>query len=250
MIALVNYDDKKYYSYLFALMKNGDESLAVVFNTSENKFELINVYQSKYMSNQNITLLDDKTNGLIEKEEIQLTSFKATECLGYEWLLNDPELLKAIEQGKQIDKKYLDLAKKLNGAIDFDKWHEVKNKRQANKLLDLAGGFHDSYIIGINYNGNNDDIQSAKKLQLTFLLYGGKRLLVLEFGGEVTMHYTFYTLDYTYNWIFGSDIIIDKDGVYWAEFGDDYDHDVSDITEQTEYIKANELRWKIIPKLD
>lgn len=245
MIALVNYDDKVYYSYLFALMKNGDESLAVVFNTSENKFEMINVYQSKYMSNQNVTLLDNNTDGLIEKEEIQLTSFKATECLGYEWLLNDPELLKAIEQGKQIDKKHIDLAKKLNAAIAFDKWHEVTNEEEAEELLNIAGGFHDSYIIGMNYKGSSDNIELTTKIQLTFKLYGGNRLIVLEFAGCVDIHYCFEPI---FNGVSLSSIVFGENCIYWVEGDDEYR--LCDIDENSQYFKAEQLRWKMIPKLD
>lgn len=245
MIALIESDNKTYFSHVFALMKDGDDSLAVVFDTSENEFELISVYKSKYMSNQTLTLLDNKTDGLIEKEEIQLTSFKATECLGYEWLLNNPELLKAIEQGQEVDSKYVALAKELNSAIDLGKWHEVTNEEEAQELLDIAGGFHDSYIIGMNYKGSSNNIEMTTKIQLTFELYGGNRLIVLEFAGNVEIHYDFEPI---FNGVYLSSIIFGEDCIYWVEGDDEYR--LCDIDERSQYFKADQLRWKMIPKLD
>lgn len=242
MIALINDDDREYYSHIFALMKDGARVLAVIFNDEENRFELSNVYESKYSQNRKVTIIDFDAEGMIEKDEINFTSFKATECLGYDWLLNNPKLLSDIERNRQVDGKYAQAAKGLNLSIDSYKWREVTNKAEADELLDIAGGFHDSYLIGMNYTGGSVSPEFVTKVQLAFELYSKCRL-VLEFEGEVKVHYQFSS---NLNYIYASSIVFYENNIYWVE--DEDDCRPCDIDENSCYVCAKKLRWKIFKK--
>ena len=68
------------------------------------------------------------------------------ECRGYDWMINDIELIKAIIDGNQVEALYKIKAKELNNNIDKSEWRYVKNQKDAEDLLTAAWGFHDAYI--------------------------------------------------------------------------------------------------------
>lgn len=242
MIALINGTDRYFYSYVFALMKNESRVLAVIFDAVNDIFQLSDVYESKYSLNRKVSIIDYDTDGFIERSEIALASFTATECCGYDWLLNNTDLLNAIEQNAPVDKKYTGMARELNSSIDLDKWHEIESDKEINELQSMAGGFHDSYLADIDYVRADADSQHKTKIRVTFELYNNYDLM-LEFEGNIAIRYEFCT---GANYIYLASVILGKDYIYWVEGSDDYE--LRDINENSDYFAAKKLRWKIIPK--
>lgn len=242
MIAIINGTDYYFYSYVFALLKNEARVLAVIFDATSDKFELTDVYESKYSLNRKVSIVDYDTDGLIEKSEITLASFTATECCGYDWLLNNTDLLIAIEQNAPVDKKYIRMARTLNSTIDLDKWHEIKNTDDIDELQNMAGGFHDSYLADVDYIRADYESQSNAKIRVTFELYNNYDL-ILEFEGDISIHYEFCN---GANYIYLASVILGKNRCYWVEGNDDYR--ICDINEKSDYFAAKTLKWKIVPK--
>lgn len=241
MIATIYNKNREYNSLIFAVFKRNGETAAIVFDDGAERFELVCAHD-KYGLKQKIFVTDYNVEGYITKDSVEFDSFTATECLGYEWLLEDSRLLKDIEQGKEADKKYVDLAKKLNGLIDFNVFHEVKTQEDADELLQAAGGFHDSYLTGIEYIASDCDANIVAKICLKFRLYGGHDM-VMEFDTDIKIRFDFEThLEYIYT----SCIVIDKKLIYWI--CDEDDCTAEDIDDETMYFAAERLRWRIAPK--
>lgn len=245
MIAQIKYDDKEFYSYIFFLCIYEYRTKAIVFNDLENKFELLNAYKNKYTSEAIINLFDYKEDGMIKKDEMQLTSCTVNDCMGYEWLINNEQLIKDIEQGNKIPEEYLKKGKELNSTIDLFKWHDITNEEEAEELMDISGGFHDSYIREIKgIFGRPYEPEFETKYQVSFELYGNHFDIMMEFYDGVTIN---YTLNSHLNDIYLSCILFHEGSIYWLDGSDELlPIDIKDYP----YISARKLRWKIIPKAE
>ena len=148
MIAkILTKDNREYYSYVFAKFNPGFHETVIVFDEEKDKFELLNVYEVNPYIIRKVFIIDADTNDWVSKDSIKVSLLsKYKECRGYDWMINDIELIKAIIDGKQVEDSYKTKAKKLNKNIDKSEWHYIKNQKDAEDLLTAAWGFHDAYI--------------------------------------------------------------------------------------------------------
>lgn len=238
MIAKIKRKGREFYSYVFALMKDGGKSAAVVFDGEKDAFELVDVYESRYSIDRNIFVVDENTDDFVLADDLELDGFSVEYCDGCEWLVRNPQLLLKIVRGGDVDGKTKALARELNASIDLGGWRDVTDARSVAELIDVAGGFHDSFITGMEFEGSDRDPRSAAKLRVIFTLYGGEKL-VLEFRGEIKIHYEFGT---HINGIFAASVMFGEERVIFAEDVDEPD----DIDEDTSFISADKLKWKIL----
>lgn len=245
MIAKIKLDDREYFSYIYFLCKYDYKTKAIVFNDKENKFELIDAFKNKYTSERIIYLFDYNENGLIEKKEIVLSAFKVTDCMGYDWLINNEDLIRNIELSKEIPIEYINIAKGMNSKIDVYAWHDITTKEEADELMDIAGAFHDSYIRDFKgIFGRPYEPEFETKLQVSFEMYGNHFDIMLEFAGGIGMNCGFAT---NLNSIYLSSIVFHNGYIYWLDGGDELRPiDIKDHP----YIMAQKLRWRIIDKLE
>lgn len=242
MIAKVYYKGREYYSTVFAIFKRKGETAVIVFDDNAESFEMVNAYASKYGLKQQIYVTDYNSEGYVEKDSVEFATFTAYDCLGLDWVLNDAQLLNDIEKGKEADKKYINLAKRINNALDADEWREVKTQQDADELLSVAGGFHDSYLVGMDYVASDTDPRFLAKLRLNFSLYNNFNL-ALELDTDIKIRYDF---DTNLNYVYTSCIVFDKNYIYWICDEDECTAD--DIDDKTLYFGAKRLRWKIVSK--
>ena len=244
MIAKIDYQNKSFYSRVFALMTTADDvSCAVVFDSEQNAFRIVNVNSSKYLSKLNVNVVDNDTEGFIDKYKIVLSAFTAEYCSGYDWVLNDLNLLQAIADGRAVDAKYIALAQSFNASIDIGGWRYVTERKDADELLTVAGGFHDSYLTDVNITlGKNAD--NTTTILLNFQTpYGFD--LVLAFEGETAAHYSFSPHS---GYVYSASVLFGDKFVYFAEDNGEDEINLSDLDENDGYFYGERLKWKIVDK--
>ncbi len=91
---------------------------------------------------------------------------KYVDCFGYEWILDDNELINSIKKGNKVDDKFIQIAKEINKLIEIGEWKYVKNEKSAKDLLATSWGFHDAELININYK-----LKESMMIQVLFRFY-------------------------------------------------------------------------------
>lgn len=240
MYVRVKYQDKKYYSYVFAYFEYDYMPHCVVFNNEENKFEIVSNISKKSNGVRQIGYLNESEEGFIKKDEMTINLGEIRKCHGYPWLINNEALLKDIEEGKNIDEEYVKLARKMNESIDKDAWNNVESEEDVEFFMEHVGAFHDSYLVGIEGFFNDLDLETPGSLKLKFTT-GGEFDILVEFIGDVKVKYLFNIC----NRIYLSSIIFFNNSIYWVDGNDELTS--SDI-EDYDYISSEKLRWKFIEK--
>lgn len=242
MIVKIVKENNEYYSCVFACLNSGFYLSVVVFNEEDERFELLNVYDIKPSLKRKVFIIDNDVEGMIEKKEIKLSFNKSYKnCLGYDWIINDLELIKSIKEGKKVDDKFIKLAKEFNSKINTDEWRFVKNEKDAKDLLTAAWGFHDSVLSNIIYK-YNENFEEPSVVQVLFTGCWECDIL-LEFKRDVLIH--FNVDDNNIGEIMDSNILFDNGFIYWV---DEYIKDVKEIKEEYIYFRARSLKWKMINK--
>lgn len=242
MIARVSYNGKVYHSYVFGYFQLDYMPHYVVYNSMEEKFEIVAYFSKKCDGHRQIGLLNENEKEFVKINDFNLQKGIANKCKGYPWFFENLDIIKSIELGNKIDDKYISIAKELNSTIDPDKWNEVTNQEEADDFMYHVGGFHDMYLIGMSATADYLDCTNASKLQLLFHSQGAFNVLV-EFEDHVFLKYGFCTC----NRIYLSSLIVEGEHKYWVDGEEDLSY--SDIR-QYDYIQGKYLRWKFILKED
>lgn len=242
MIAKVVSKEREYYSYVFAKFNPGFYEAVIVFDDENEKFELINVYDTKPSLKRKIFIIDTDMEGMIEKSEIKLSLINTLKnCFGYDWIIENIELIKDIKSKNSIDKKYIELAKEINKKIEVSEWKYVKNEKDAKDLLHAAWGFHDAELDNISYK-LKETYNDPSVVQILFTGCWECDIL-LEFQRDVLIHFNID--DNCSHEIMDSNILFNDGYVYWV---DDYIEDIKELNDSYIYFRGRSLKWKMINK--
>ncbi|MBQ8293632.1 MAG: hypothetical protein IJX78_07535 [Bacilli bacterium] len=241
---IISKDDREYYSCIFAKFNSGWDEVVIVFDDYNNKFELLNVYTTFPSIIRKVFIIDTDTSDWIHKDVIKLSLVnKYKECDGYDWLINNEELINAIKNDKEVAEEIKLKAKKLNDAIEINEWHYIKTPKDISDLLTAAWGFHDSYIIDIKYEKEVEFPLAPTIIQILFAGCWNCSIL-LEFERDVLVH--FVSDDKTIDCFLGANIVFENGYVYWIGDTGDCIQNISDIKEYHTYFRARSLKWKMI----
>ena len=242
MVAKIVSNKREYYSCVFAIFNSGWLQCVIVFDEENEKFELCEVYDRIPFLKRKVFITDTDQSEMIEKEEIKLswkTAYK--NCLGYDWILNNPDLIRQIKEGTNVDPRFKQIAKDANKNIDTNEWHLVKKQTDAENLLSAAWGFHDAIVEHITYQTKQ---QYADPSSVRVLFTGCWNCdVLLEFKGDVLIH--FNVDDNNMLEVMDSSIIFSDGFIYWV---DDCIDSVSDIKDENIYFRARSLAWKMMTK--
>ncbi len=219
MIARILDDKKEYRSYVFAHFIDGFDSSVIVFDSSENRYKHVNMYNTKPHIVRKVFIIDTARDGWTSPT-------KDTE--GYDWLVNDPTLIKSIKRGNTVSEEYLSRAIELNKTIVVNEWTEVKTEDDVENLMTAALDFHDSYIKRIEYNTDKMTVIFENCWNST---------VTLEFEGDIALRY----IDNEYNPVYESSVIFNENYVYWV---DEFIKSVADIKDEHIVLRGRALRWK------
>jgi len=139
-----NKDGSTYVSPIFALKYAGWKSEAIVFDETFEKIKKIEMWNSGFSGIHRIIFVlenDFDTSG--------------GEFAGYDWVINDKALLKALRSKKGASIKEFPLFNDYCKNICLPDLFEIKNQKNIAELEDVAFRFHDSFIRKYTENGNN-----------------------------------------------------------------------------------------------
>lgn len=240
MYVRIEYQNKEYYSYVFAQFDCDYMPQYVVYDPIDEKFDIVALFSKKSYGNRQVGFMNESEKDFVRVNDIELDRGLVRKCAGYPWLIQNIELLKDIENGKPLDEKYVKIAKELNATIDPDAWNEVTNEEEAEDMMNHVGGFHDWYLIGMEAKSDPYDCNTDSIVTLRFNSQCAFDVL-LQFYGAVYIKYNFYSA----NRIYLSSVILDNDKAYWVD-GDE-DLSINDIGNY-DYILGNKMRWKFVMK--
>ncbi len=240
MYVRINYQNKIYYSYVFAHFECDYMPQYVVYDSVDEKFDIIAHLSEKCGGHRQVGFMNENEKDFIYRKELNLNMGLVKKCAGYSWLIENADLINDIKEGKPINKDYVRIAKEMNSTIDPDAWNEVVTEEDAEDMMNHVGGFHDWYLVGIEGKSDPYDCFVDSKLQLRFTSQAAFDVL-LEFEGGIYIKYGFYSA----NRIYLSSIIINDEQKYWVDGEEDLKFE---SIEQYQYIQANKLRWKFILK--
>ena len=244
MIAKVVKNGREYYSHIFASFNPGWYECVIVFDNENNKFELLDIYDRRPSLKRRVFVIDTDKTDMVKKKELNIsigTTYK--DCLGYSWILENRDLIKAIKNGKDVDEYYIKLAEEINRNIDTSEWKYVNNQKDAENLMSAAWGFHDAVIKSIHYKINEQyDAPSCVEVLFTGCWECD---IILKFKYDILVH--FKVDDNIILDILDSSILFHNGFIYWV---DDYIQNVERITEQCTYFRARSLAWRMITNND
>ena len=247
MVAKIVSKKREYYSRVFAIFNPGWHQCVIVFDDENQTFELCEVYDRIPFLERKVFITDTDQSHMIEKEEIKLswnTVYK--KCLGYDWILNNPDFIRQIKEGEDVDPQYLQMAREANRTIDKNEWHTVKKQKDADDLISAAWGFHDAILEHISYRATDPSKEAYDAPSRTQVLFTAcwNCDILLEFCGDVLIH--FGVDDHTMPQIMDCNILFCDGFVYWVD--DSCVKNVTDITNEHTYFRARSLKWKMITK--
>lgn len=242
MIAKVVTNGREYYSYVFAMFNPGFYETVIVFDDENEEFELLNVYDTKPSLKRKVFIIDTDMDDMIEKSEIKFSLIDTLkDCFGYDWIIENVELIKDIKSKNKIDKKYIELAKEINKKIEVSEWKYVKNRKDATDLLHAAWGFHDAELQSISYK--LQELYNDPSIVQVLFTGCWECDILLEFQRDVLIH--FNVDDNCSLEIFDSNILFNDGYVYWV---DDCIEDIKELNDSLTYFRGRSLKWKMITK--
>lgn len=242
MIAKIVEENREYYSFVFAKFNPGFYETIIVFDDEYDKFKLLNVYDTKPSLKRKLFIIDTDTEGMITKDKIKISLLNSyTDCFGYDWIINNNELINTIKKGGKVEDKYIQLAKETNKLIEISEWKFVKNEKDAKDLLVAAWDFHDAELRSINYK-LNEVYDDPSVIQVLFTGCWECDIL-LEFKRDVLIHFNIDDKN-SYE-IMDANILFDDGYVYWV---DEFIENVNEISDDFIYFRGRSLKWKMINK--
>ena len=139
-----NKDGSTYVSPIFALKYVGWKSEAIVFDETFSKIKRIKLH-------------DTRLGGIGRTVFVIENDFDTSkgDWAGFDWVINDKALFKALRSKKGADIELFPLFKNHCKGIQLPDFFEIKDDKDIAALEDVSFGFHDSLISEYVENGNS-----------------------------------------------------------------------------------------------
>ena len=139
-----NKDGSTYVSPIFALKYVGWKSEAIIFDETFSKIKRIKLH-------------DTRLGGIGRTVFVIENDFDTSkgDWAGFDWVINDKALFKALRSKKGADIELFPLFKNHCKEIQLPDFFEIKDDKDIAALEDVSFGFHDSLISEYVENGNS-----------------------------------------------------------------------------------------------
>ncbi len=144
MIAIILENNEEYVSPVFALRWAGWQSEVLAFNKERSHLRRIKMWHPR----RQVFIVDWEEFGC-----------KKSVWEGYDWVLQNKELWKAVRFGKKAAIDDFPRFKEYAEEIILPEWFEVKGERDIQSLMNVSMFFHDSIPIRIDKSENNIEIE-------------------------------------------------------------------------------------------
>lgn len=144
MIAIISENNEEYVSPVFAIRQVGWQSEVLAFNKARTHLRRIKMWHPR------------RQVFIVEWEKFDC---KKSAWEGYDWVLNDRKLWKAVRFGKKASTNDFPQFKEYTKEMVLPEWFEVKGERDIQSLMNVSMFFHDSIPIRIDKSENNTEIE-------------------------------------------------------------------------------------------
>ena len=144
MIAIISENNEEYVSPVFAIRQVGLQSEVLAFNKTRTHLRRIKIWNPR------------RQVFIVEWEKFDC---KKSAWEGYDWVLKDRKLWKAMRFGKNAITNGFPQFKEYTKEMVLPEWFEVKDERDIQSLMNASMFFHDSIPIRINKSENNTEIE-------------------------------------------------------------------------------------------
>ncbi len=258
--------DKYFKSYIYGIINAGFYSKCIVLNPNTKTFYAVNYLDTEDPNVDRCTFIniidstndDFKTISIVEvkelnkKFELKKYGFELKTLAGYEDVLADLETLKHILIGEEVHEDKVSFKAREDFFAGED-WVQINSQGDANELMKIFGGFHDSVLESFSYKGesemmnpNMDMKHYGKRRSLSMIFHSGwYGKIELCFDGVILMKNKPAGDNYS-DELFSATLLVKEGKVFWAE------EDLGDIDLNYDYsfVYAYNLRWRTVFKLD
>lgn len=144
MLAIISETGAEYVSPIFAIRQAGWQSEVLAFNKERTHIKRIKIWYPR----RQVFIVDWKEFGC-----------KKSVWKGYDWVLDDRKLWKAVRFGKKASTEDFPHFKEYSKEIILHDWFEVKSEKDIQSLMNVSMSFHDSIPIRIETDENNTEIE-------------------------------------------------------------------------------------------
>lgn len=144
MLAIISDNGVQYVSPVFAIRDDGWQSEVLAFNKELTHLRRIKMWHPR------------RQVFIVDWEKFDCKKF-AWE--GYDWVLKDKKLWKAVRFGKKASTNDFPQFKEYAKEIVLPEWFEVKGESDIRSLMNVSVFFHDSIPIRIDKGENNTEIE-------------------------------------------------------------------------------------------
>ena len=144
MIAIISENSAEYVSPVFAIRQAGWQSEVLAFDRERTHIRRIKMWYPR------------RQVFIVDWEEFDC---KKSAWEGYDRVLQDRELWKAVRFGKKASTEDFPQFKEYSEEIILPEWFEVKSERDIQSLMNVSMGFHDSILTRIDTDENDREIE-------------------------------------------------------------------------------------------
>ncbi|MEA4822628.1 MAG: hypothetical protein VB111_00740 [Clostridiaceae bacterium] len=246
--------DKKtgffYKSIIYGKLDIGYYERNIVFNPREDAFEIVD-YLDKETKDQSVLLplieiINSDRNEWVTYDKVNVLKlnrfFKSNginafikQYSGYAEIYQDFDFMHRILRDRFVPRSECSI--QVREPSDTDQWTYIKTQSDADTLLNVFTGFHDSTLDKLQYVED----YSQRNLIVTFNNSGWYGIVELHFEGLISMNLRPALENYSRE-IFGACLFVEDECVFWA----DEDLDKEDLNYTGSFIKALNLKWRKI----
>ena len=144
MLAIILKNKEQYVSPVFAVKAAGWRSEVLAFDSRQSHIERIRMWSPH------------RQVFIVDWEDFEGKRKKWT---GYDWVLDDSRLWKALRFRKRADISSFPEFGKYTGVITLPEWFEIRQEKDILSLMELTFGFHDSFLMRVDQNGQDIEIE-------------------------------------------------------------------------------------------
>lgn len=233
-----------YKSMVYGIFNVGFYEEAILFNPITKSFESVDHFDKEKKDLQpQYEVINDREDGWISAEKANLIKFnhycqengfneKIKMFKGYKEVF--AFMLRMLRREKTAE-DITDISVIVNE--DADKWNYIRTQEDADELMKLFAGFHDSVINKMLY----EEEYGKRKLNVAFDNSGWYGVIEVCFEGLIAMNLRPYAENYSRE-IFEASLIVNDETMFWA--GECMDKE--DLNYTGTYIKALNMKWRRI----
>lgn len=154
MIAIIKDRGETYVSPVFAVKGAGWKSEILAFDRDRTRIQRIDMWKRQPHLSRQVFIVKEEAFGC-----------QRMKWTGYGRVLDDKDLWKKLRVCKAVSVEDFPMFKEYAREIVLPEWFEIKNQTDAEDLMSVSIGFHDSFLKRLEQRGDRDRIRYFVAMQ-------------------------------------------------------------------------------------